>query len=280
MLTVEQLKERKLGLGGSDIAVLFGLSKYKTLYQLWLEKTSDELEIEENQYIYWGNKLEAIVIDEFASKNNVEIVDVETIIHPEYPFLRGNLDGFIPSLNAVLEAKTSSGFMASEWGESGTDVIPMPYLLQVAFYCMLKKADCAYIAVLIGGNDYREFKYIRNLDIENAIIEKAKEFWHYVETLTPPPPENQIDLKLMFPKHEELKAVSLNPEIGEHLQAINDARFKIKELSETEEKHKFEVMQFMKDAECLVDNDGRHVVTWKANKRGSRTFLIKKEAVA
>jgi hypothetical protein len=42
-----------------------------------------------------------------------------------------------------------------------------------------------------------------------------------------------------------------------------------------EEQYKFNIMQFMQDAECLVDKEGRPIISWKANKRGSRTFLVK-----
>ena len=35
----EWLEDRKRGIGGSDVATVLGLNKYKSPYQLWLEKT-------------------------------------------------------------------------------------------------------------------------------------------------------------------------------------------------------------------------------------------------
>jgi len=67
--------------------------------------------------------------------------------------------------------------MAHEWGEDGSDTIPMQYLVQVAHYCATLNADCAYIAVLIGGNQYREFKYTRDLQLEATPNDAAKKFW-------------------------------------------------------------------------------------------------------
>lgn len=280
MLTKQQREDRKLGIGGSDMAVILGLSKYKTPYQLYLEKIGELDDEVNNQYVYWGNKLENVVREEFATRNNVTVKTPETFIHPEYSFMRGNLDGFIPEHNAVLEVKTASGFTASQWGESGSDVIPMQYLVQIAYYCLLSNADVAYLAVLIGGNDYREYKYTRNLDIETKLIEEAKAFWHCVETRTPPQLVNQIDLKLMFPAHSPDKTKETTAELKEHLKAVNDTRFKIKQLNEIEDKHKLHIMQFMQDAESLVDVDGTPLVTWKANKRGARTFLFKQQTGA
>ena len=276
MITEQQRKERQLGIGGSDMPIIMGFSSYKTPYQLYLEKIGEiENNDEMTSFQYWGHQLEEVIRDEFAKRNNVVVKTLDTCIHPFHDYLRGNVDGFIPDWNAVLEIKCSSGFMAHEWGEDGSDIIPMQYLLQVAHYCAVLNADCAYIAVLIGGNDYREFKYTRDFDLESKIIDAAKKFWECVQTRTPPEPINQVDLKLMYPKHDPEKTKTIAPEVAEQLTTLADTRFKIKQLSEVEEKYKFNIMQFMQDAECLTDQSGRPIVSWKANKRGTRTFLMK-----
>jgi putative phage-type endonuclease len=276
MITEQQREERKLGIGGSDMPIILGLSNYKTPYQLYLEKTGEvENNNEMTPFQYWGHQLEGVIRDEFAKRNNVVIETPDSLVHPFHDFLRGNVDGFIPEWNAVLEVKCSAGFMAHEWGEDGSDVIPMQYLVQVAHYCAVMNADCAYIAVLIGGNDYREFKYTRDFDLESKIIDAAKKFWECVQTRTPPEPINQVDLKLMYPKHDPEKTKTIAPEVAEQLTTLVDTRFKIKQLSEVEEKYKFNIMQFMQDAEVLVNLNNEPLVSWKANKRGTRTFLMK-----
>jgi putative phage-type endonuclease len=275
MITEQQRKDRQLGIGGSDIAIILGLSSYKTPYQLYLEKIGESSEEQETPQQYWGNRLEPIIRDEFAKRHNVAIKTPDTTIHPFHEFLRANVDGFIPDLNAVLEVKTSSGFMTKQWGDNGSDNIPIQYLVQVAHYCSVFDADCAYIAVLIGGSDYREYKYTRNFEIESRIIEAAKAFWKCVQERTPPLPINQIDLRIMYPKHNPEKIKTIAPYIKTHLTELSDIKLKIKELGEIEEKKKFNIMRFMEDAECLTDEAGEPLITWKANKRGSRQFLIK-----
>lgn len=280
MITEEQREKRKLGIGGSDMPIILGLSKYKTPYQLYLEKkgiisTSDEM----SQLQYWGNRLEPIIRDEFADRNNVIIQTPDTIIHPFHDFMRANVDGYISEWDAVLEVKCSTQYMANEWGESGSDNIPMAYLVQVAHYCYVLNASCAYIAVLIGGHDYRQYKYTRDLELEKSIIEAAKEFWNAVQNDDAPPPFNQIDLRMMFPRHREDKSISIaeSDVVSGHLMNINDIKMKMKELKSTEEELRFNIMKHMKDAECLTDEEGNPLVTWKTNKRGSRTFLLKGE---
>ena len=293
MITEQQRAERKLGIGGSDMSIIMGLSSYKTPYQLYLEKTGlIEAEFEETTLQEWGHRLEPLIRIKFAEDHGFKLrapiedakyaplcdlitYDLETQIHPFYEFSRGNLDGFIPELNAVHEIKCSNQFMARLWGEDGSDVIPLEYLAQVAYYCAITNADCAYITVLIGGNDYREYKYVRDMQLEEHVITAAKRFWECVQTRTPPEPINQVDLRLMFPQHKPEKTVPVTPEIQKEVIELSNVKLRIKQASELEDKYKFTVMQFMKDAECLVDEEGRPIISWKANKRGTRTFLMK-----
>lgn len=279
MITDEQREQRKLGIGGSDTPIILGLSNYKTPYQLYLEKkgilSTDDQEM--SQFQYWGNRLENVIRDEFSDRNNVLIQTPDTLIHPFYDFMRANIDGYIVEWDAVLEIKCSSQFMSHEWGEDGSDYIPMAYLVQVAHYCSVTNAKEAHIAVLIGGHDYRQYKYVRDAELEKAIIQSASAFWESVQSDSPPPPVNQIDLKMMFPRHNSEKSINLSDDIQSHLKKLNDVKKKMKELQGIEEESRFNIMQHMKDAECLVDETGRPLITWKANKKGSRTFLCKME---
>jgi len=279
MITEAQRLERRNYIGGSDIAIILGLSKYKTPYQLWCEKSGIiENTFEETQLQYWGNQLEVAIRKEFRKRHRVQVTTPkETIQHPFYDFLRGNIDGFIPKWESVFEAKCSHQFMSQVWGESGSDVIPMEYLVQVAFYCSVTNAKSAHIAVLIGGNEYREFKYTRDLDLEKTIIDAAVRFWEAVQNGTQPEAINMTDLKLMFPNTVTNSTISTNSEITNTLGVLRETRVKMGELEKIENKVKFEIMNYMKDKECLVDNDNNALITWKLTKRGSRTFLIKGE---
>lgn len=276
MLTAQQKKDRCLGIGGSDMPIILGLSNYKTPYELFLEKIGDiDSDYKETQEQYWGNVLEDIIVNEFKRRNNVEVEMPDTQIHPFHEYLRTNLDGFIPEWNAVLEAKSSSAFMAQDWGADGSDVIPLSYLVQVAHYCIVTNAERAHIAVLIGGNDYREFKYERDKALEDRLIDAAKEFWAAVQSKRPPNPININDLKLMYPSHKPEKLISADVEHEGLVSELRCLKEQMKELQELEEKHKFSLMNYMQDAECLTNPDGKPLVTWKTNRRGNRSFLIK-----
>lgn len=278
MISDEQKEQRKLGIGGSDMPIILGLSSYKTPYQLYLEKkgiisSGDVLSPVQE----WGNLLEPVIRDKFAKKNEVTIDLPDTLIHPFHDFMRANIDGYIVEWKAILEVKSATQFMAYEWGEDGSDYIPIAYLVQVAHYCSVMNANEAYIAVLIGGYDYRQYKYIRDLEVEKTIIQAASDFWNAVENDLPPEPTTLVDLKMMFPTHSLGKTINSSTEIDTHLQNLRDTKSKMKELQDIEETSRMAIMRYMSDAECLLDETGRPLITWKTNKRGSRTFLLKGE---
>lgn len=278
MITDQQKADRRSGIGGSDMPIILGLSSYKTPYELFLEKTG-YLPPKETMtsYQYWGHKLELVIVEEFKARHNVTVSHPDTITHPFFPFLRGNLDGFISDWNSVLEAKCASQYMAKEWGEIGTDVIPLGYLVQIAHYCSITNASKANLAVLIGGNDYREYEYNRDINLEMSLIDAAKKFWECVEKNTPPPPINQDDLKLIYPISTNEKKITATQEIKKYVEEYAELKIKINELQDMQEEYKFKIMKYMEDAECLTDEKGFPLATWRSNKKGSRIFLIKQK---
>lgn len=268
--------DRTSFIGGSDIPVILGLSSYKTPYVLYLEKTGTlEETYEETEQQYWGKMLEPVIREHFAKKHNVEILQPETIRHPICDYLRANLDGYAPELDAVLEIKCSDKFMRGQWGDEGTDVIPMTYLTQGAHYALLKDSVKTIFPVLIGGNEYREFTYIRDPEIETMIFQAANDFWSCVKSGTPPDPINIDDMKLKYNQTNPEKFLTVTQEISSELMKLADVKAKIKELNELEKEYRFQIMNHMKDSECLIDESGKPLVTWKANKKGQRTFLLK-----
>ena len=276
MLTDKQKAERRLGIGGSDVAAIFGLSSYKTRYQLYLEKLGLlDTDSNTNELMYWGNRLESIIIDEFEKRNNVEVETPDTVIHPCFDFMRANLDGYIPATNHVLEIKCANYHAMKQWGEPGSDNIPLPYLLQVAHYVACTNAKGAVIAVLVGGNEYREYYYKRNYDLENDMIEEISAFWDCVMSKTEPPAVSMVDITLKFPMHIRFKEVIAQQEHFNAIEQYNHAKREIKALKELQEEAKFVIASHMKDAEMLVDIDSNVLATYKTNKAGNRTMSIK-----
>ena len=61
-------RARRGGIGGSDVAAIMGISKYRSPYEVWLEKTGrvEPKDISGKQAVEWGNRLEDTVARKFA----------------------------------------------------------------------------------------------------------------------------------------------------------------------------------------------------------------------
>jgi putative phage-type endonuclease len=276
MLTDEQRAKRHEGIGASDTPIIMGYSTYKTPYQLYLEKIGAiESDNEMTEQQYWGNALEPIIIKRFAEENDVKVTFPDTVYHPEYPFIFANLDGWIESENAVIEAKSANSFQRKEWDMALTDGIPLVYLIQVAKQCLITNATRGYCAVLIGGMEYKQFIYERDAALEELILKADLDFWHCVQNRIEPDPISTSDCRLKFPKPHPDKVVQSNFRTANALVGLMNVKASIKDLTETEDKMKMELMAHMGDAEYLVGQEGEMLATWKATKKGTRVFNIK-----
>lgn len=186
----EWLKVRRQGVGGSDVAAILGLSKYKGAYSLWAEKTGlmREGDISDKPAVEWGNRLEPLVGEKYRdSHRDRKVRRVNAVCRSiERPWAQASLDYevFDPEVGewGILEIKTA-GYHASKDWEQG---VPIYYQTQVMHYLSVTGRKYADVAVLIAGQDYREYRVMRDeADIE-AVNSAVDHFWTCVTTNTPP----------------------------------------------------------------------------------------------
>lgn len=276
MLTTEQRLRRREGIGASDSAIILGYSSYKTPLELYLEKTGViESDDEMTELQYWGNAIEPLVIQRFAQENNVEVTFPDTVYHPDYPFIFANLDGWIESEKAVIEAKCANSFQRREWDMASQDGIPMVYLIQIAKQCAITNASRGYCAVLIGGMEYKQFIYERDAGLEALIIESDIDFWNCVKNGIEPDPINTSDCRLKYNSPHPDKIAHSTFKTSNALAELMNVKIKLKQLDQEEDMFKMHLMSHMGNAEYLVGLEGEILATWKANKKGTRVFNIK-----
>ena len=90
------LQARKAGIGGSDIAALLGLSKYKTPLQLWMDKTGradENFDADSLERMHWGTVLEDVVARHYADQRGVKVQRINQILHhPAVAIAMANID--------------------------------------------------------------------------------------------------------------------------------------------------------------------------------------------
>lgn len=178
------LAERRKGIGGSDVAAIMGLSAYSTPYQVWLEKTQGiHHDISEKPAVMWGNILEPVVGEHYMDCHpDRHVRRVNAIARSiERPWAQASLDYEVhdPELGwGVLEIKTAGWRRESDWEEG----VPVYYQTQVAHYLSVTGRPFADVAVLIAGQDYREYRVMRDEEDVATVNAAVDEFWHdYVE---------------------------------------------------------------------------------------------------
>lgn len=172
----EFLQRRKQGIGGSDAAAILGVSKWRTPYQVFLEKTGQMPDIPETniEAKTWGTMLEHVIGQYFAddAQKTIQTTD-EMFFHKDYNFLIGNVDFLIPSENSFLECKTVSQYKADDWA----DAVPVDYMLQCQHYLNVLGMDHCYIAALIGGNQFKWYPIARNQELIDTMTQRLSDFW-------------------------------------------------------------------------------------------------------
>lgn len=197
----EWLKVRKLGLGGSDMAAVLGVSKWASPIDIWLDKTSDKVDEKESEAMYWGNVLEDVVAKEFERRTGMKVRNNNfTLQSEEYPYLLANIDREIVGVDSGLECKTANAFLKDAWAD---DNVPDNYYIQCQHYMAVTGKSSWWIACLLGGNTFIYKEIPRNDEVIQAIIDVGREFWQLVETKTMPAVDGSDDcsnaIKQMFP---------------------------------------------------------------------------------
>ena len=270
IMTVEQMQNRDAwleirehGIGGSDASVIVGLNRWKSPWQLWMEKTgqAEPEDISDKESVYWGTQLEDLVAREFSKRTGKKVQRRGVMQHDEYPFMLASVDRMIVGENAGLECKTASGFLAREWVD---DEIPDAYYVQCQHYLAVTGADRWYIAVLIGGQKFI-WKEVPRSEKDIAVLIAAEvDFWHKVETGELPPVDGTESCKKALSDHFSGGGgkVELPEDADEIVRTIDELEETAKQLKGKLEYNKNKLRMYMGDAESAMTADGRKV-TWK-----------------
>jgi putative phage-type endonuclease len=274
MITEKQRKERQNYIGGSDAAAICGLSKWKTAYEVWLEKTGQGVEKEETLPMKVGMLMESVVADLWSQQYNKKLKKSnKTLFSKNYPFIGANLDRMIVGEKAFLEVKTAGERFSKEWEEGK---VPMAYLVQCLHYLYVTGYEKAYLCVLIGNRELKSYEiFYKDYQKQiNQIIEKEVDFWkEYVITKTPSPvsaDDSEAIFQQFLPEIKEpTRELDLSGDdeaqnLLENLESYKQDKKKIEEqISEIENKIK------LKLGEYQVAKTSRYLIEWRVQERAS-----------
>jgi putative phage-type endonuclease len=269
--------DRSKYIGGSDIGAILGLSRFKTPLEVWMEKTGKETKRADSLPLRFGSFAEEFVASEYSRATGFELLHDESIyLHPEHSYMSAHIDRFVlgdedglpPS--RILECKTANPFSSGDWGEAGSDQVPMSYLCQCIWYMAITGIDKTDLAVLFGNSDFRIYEIARDQGLEELVIAKATTFWNeHVLKDIPPPVQSEADCHTLFNKGDPAKSIEAKQETLELTKRLHALNIEIDVREEEVSSIKQTIMQSMEDAETLTFA-GKVLVTWKAPKPSFR----------
>lgn len=262
----EWLEDRRQGIGGSDVATVLGLNKYKSPYQLWLEKTGQvNVASAQSEAAYWGNTLEEVVAEEFSKRTGKKVRRRNQVFeHSEYPFLRANIDRDVVGENAILECKTANQFLANEWDD---DEIPIQYICQVQHYMNVLNLDYVYIAVLIGGQKFVWKKMDRDQELIDMITDRLVEFWteNVEKGIEPAIDGSKATSDFLTQRYLDTEGnqTELNGKFDENIEDLVRLKSNRKILDEDITLLENELKQALGKAEATIGITPNNIVSWK-----------------
>ncbi|MBE5879071.1 MAG: DNA-binding protein [Lachnospiraceae bacterium] len=261
----EWLKYRTGGIGGSDVSIIAGINPFKSVHQLWLEKTGQvEPEQTESEYAHFGTLLEPIVRKEFTARTGIKVRQKHMLLQStEYPFMYADLDGVINEDGelAIFEAKTASQYKLDTWEEE----VPAGYILQVQHYMAVTGAKKTYIAALVGGNHFVYHVVERDEVMIAKIIAMEKYFWetHVLGGVEPIPDGSDATTNYFNSKFSNSNGQTIElPEealaICEEYERLSE---QVKELETAKSAAANQLKSYLKEAEAGTVGDRK--IVWK-----------------
>jgi putative phage-type endonuclease len=177
----ELIEERKAGIGGSDVASLFGIG-YGCRRRLWYLKSgvTPDFQGEETAPMELGQILEPYFADKYQEKTGRQVTrDSAVITHPEHPELLVHIDGLISydaqKGSGILEIKSVGRAVFYKVKREG---MPEDYVLQLNHGMLVAGARWGSFAV--GSRDSGDVLFWdvdRDDEICDLILKEGPAFW-------------------------------------------------------------------------------------------------------
>lgn len=293
--------ERGKFFGGSDIASVLGLQPqgWRTRVGVWERKQPREIEPEAPKEIRKrlarGHVVEPLVAGMLEVLHGITgATKGHRYIDPTVPYFAAEIDmevpfGVVRHLFTVeqgmgvpddeivnIEIKTVHPFAASEWGEEGSEDIPIHYAAQVYWGLGVTGRRFAICAALFGADDLVLYPATADPKTITVMREAASQFWvNHVVTGIAPPPTNVADTRFLWPQ-DDGSALEVSKEVAAAcvtLRALSASRIS---YEKGEEGVSLLIREYMKNASSLV-NDGIELATLKAQQRQSVDLTKLKE---
>lgn len=273
---------RTQDLTSTDVAALFGLSPYKTRFELFHQKREAEVvKFADNPRMAWGRRLESAVANGIADdmgwavrpfKEYMRIPEArlgasfDFRIQSEMPPIQQPADAWNrprhdSPADAILEIKCVDFLAFRDGWTIEDDFIEAPahIELQGQHQMLVSGLARAYIGVLVGGNRIEVIERQADPAVHAGILAAARQFWADIASGNAPDPVMPDDAGAVIQMNQyaapgKLLDARSNPDVIAAVQAYAEASARAKDAEEEKQVRKADLLLAIGDAEkVLVD---------------------------
>jgi len=266
---------------GGNASAFLGLNDYQSpnvACDLFWGKIPQP-DLKENRFVQSGIWSEEMIGKRFAAEMDLKIRFVNrTYVSKDWDLAQGHIDAKIQGQNVGLEIKTASEYKKKEYSEhlDPNPRIPAQYRCQINHYLYITGWDYWWLAVLIGGNDFRVFKIQRDEDAIQEQVRKLKEFYNnYLLPKLSPPARTPDEALYIFPSANlEETSIEATPLFLNLVAEAKQIAEEEKILKMRKAENQANIQNIIQDATYVYDPNSRdRIAQWK---NGSSSRLDQK----
>ncbi|MFI1954841.1 YqaJ viral recombinase family protein [Streptomyces xinghaiensis] len=186
---------RRAGIGGSDVAAILGLDKYRGPRHVYEEKHGREI-VRDTEAMEIGREIEDFIARYFSKRSGVPIATPPgTLAHVDHPWALVNIDRYalwdpalypddLRAIAGPVECKNRSEYQLEEWEEGPPDAPA----LQCHWGSAVGGFDIGYVVALVGGNKLRWHVVERDEAMVEHLLDYCGRWYerHVLEGFPPP----------------------------------------------------------------------------------------------
>lgn len=199
------LVERTRDITSTEVSALYGLSPYKTEFELFHEKRDGVVvRIEPNERMKWGTRMEATIAHGAAEDMGWKINKLDVYMRDTEARIGSSFDFWIDSKSdgpGILEIKNVDRLQyLKSWIDDGAGHIEAPEHIELQIQHQMEVSGYAWCALvaLVGGNEQKVILRNRDQGIGKDIRSKASQFWERIAANRPPSPDYTADAEYII----------------------------------------------------------------------------------
>lgn len=215
---------RKKGIGASEAAIVMGKSPWNTPFMLWATKTNRlepaPFHPRAQAAMERGTRLEPTARAKYVAQTGID-VQPDTLVHPDYDFIRVSLDGWNKERKHIVEFKVPGKAAVAKAAKGRVEE---QYYWQIMQQFMVSDAEtCDYVVYDEDNDRLIVIPVARNREDEAILLSALQEFWSCVMHDVPP----KVDMSDLDNVVQRIKGLQEQlSKATEALSLLNDCMLK------------------------------------------------------